>query len=407
LLGCVACRESQPQRPDPSKQPAAAPSSSPSKEAVDFAKASNALGFELYRSVGADRQGNVAIAPSSVSVLLAMIRSGAAGKTQEEMTRALHVSGPVVDVAKSAKDLLSSLNALNGTATTLRMAGGLFVERAYKLQPAFLDVTRQQSGVSVESLGFKKAPEGARKMINSRVAEQTERRISEILPKGSVNEASRLVLTNAVYFLGSWVSPFSKSTTARRDFHLSAESMRKVPMMSQHSEFNHVAADGVQVLELPYKGNELSMLIVLPDNKDGLSEFEGQLTAERFEGWAKGMKKTDVQVVLPRFELHSATQLKKPLEEVGIKLAFDQGKADFRGMSAGGGLYIQDAYHDVFVRVDETGTEAAAATAAVAHAAGLNLNQTRFIADHPFLFVIRHRASGALVFLGRVVAPGT
>jgi serpin B len=105
--------------------------------------------------------------------------------------------------------------------------------------------------------------------------------------------------------------------------------------------------------------------------------------------------------------LHSATQLKKPLEEVGIKLAFDQGKADFRGMSAGGGLYIQDAYHDVFVRVDETGTEAAAATAAVAHAAGLNLNQTRFIADHPFLFVIRHRASGALVFLGRVVAPET
>jgi serpin B len=138
-----------------------------------------------------------------------------------------------------------------------------------------------------------------------------------------------------------------------------------------------------------------------------LSELEAALTAERFEGWARGMKKTDIVVVLPRFELHSATQLKKPLEQAGIKLAFDQGKADFRGMSAGGGLYLQDAYHDVFARVDETGTEAAAATAAVAHAAGLNLNQTRFIVDHPFLFVIRHRASGALVFLGRVVAPGT
>lgn len=375
------------------------------KVATEFIKASNALGMDLYRELGATGERNVAIAPSSVSVVMAMVWMGAHGSTREEMSRTLHLSGDQTQMARSAKTFSLALKGLIGEGLTLRAANGLYVDEGVPLEPDFVATTRQKFGATVESLAFGKDPESARRTINARVAAQTEQRIGEILSKDSLSQESRLVLTNAVYFLGNWLAPFSSADTGPSDFHTNAETVKKVAMMRQESEFGYVAADGLKMLEMPYNGSQLGMVLLLPDETDGLSKLDASLTAERFETWAKGMKKKKVEVVLPRFRLDCAIQLKRPLEKLGMRLAFDRDKADFRGMSARR-LFLDDVFHNVFVRVDEKGTEAAAATAGALREASERLDQIRFVADHPFLFAIRHRVSGTLLFLGHVVDPG-
>ena len=400
----VSCRDDRQQGAGGSTGPVLSASSPRGKRAVEFATAGNRLGVELYRELGKTQRGNIAVAPSSISLALAMTWTGALGKTRDQMSRTLHLRGTGREVATSARGLLSWLDAVNGESMTLRLASGLFVQQDYELESAFLEVT-EQFGAPVVSVPFEKAPGRARKTINLRVAEQTRQHIREILPERSLNERTRLVLTNAVYFLGYWVSPFGKSSP--HDFHTSAEATKNVPMMYRASDFPYAAADGVQVLELPYKGNELSMLVVLPVEKQGLSKLEETLTVARVKAWAKGLKKTRVEVILPKFKLHSTTELKQSLIALGMTLAFDPFKADFGGMSTSGKLFLGGAYHQVVVQVDEKGTVAAAASAAKMQEVSEPPNQIWFVADHPFLFAIRHRASGALVFLGRVVDPSS
>ena len=393
-------------KPPPAEKAEEAEANAAAPQPLPFPQATSAFGIELFRTAGATRQGNLAISPVSISTVMAMIWVGARGETRAEMTRTLRLLGTESDVGASVKTLMSAFNGLNDQHTKLRTGNGVFVERTCKLEPGFLEVTREQFRAPAESVDFIGAPEAARWLINERVAEQTERKITAILPDESVDSNSKVVVTNAVYFKGKWQSPFKPHHTYLQDFYVNGGTPQQVRMMHQSAKFKHTAADGVQLLELPYKGKgkDLSMLIVLPDEKNGLGKLERELTAERLEGWVESLQEKRVAVELPRFEMKATTPLVGPLEKLGMKRAFDPGQAEFGGMSTCALLYLENVYHQAFVKVDEQGTVAAAATAGHARPASAVIS-TPFVADHPFLFAIRHPASGTLLFLGRVVAP--
>ena len=391
--------------PDEQATPAAAPASA--SQALPFPQASSAFGLELYQKLGSSLQGNLAVSPVSISTALAMTWAGARGETQQQMTRALHLLGTANEVAVAASDLTASLNALNDKATTLSVQSALFVDQTCKLERAFVEVASKQFKVPAQPVDFLNAAAAIRKTINSQVAKQTNERIPEILPENSLGATTKAVVTNAVYFVGNWLSPFSRKHTRPGDFYVNGQTAQKVPMMDRKATFPYAAFEGVQILEMPYKGKgkDLSMLIVLPDERNGLRKIEQELATERLEGWLRSLQEKELLVQLPRFELRSTTPLKEPLEKLGMAVAFDDKKANFSGMSACGELFLDNVYHEVFVKVDEQGTEATAATAGVMQMPIRARVVQRFIADHPFLFAIRHRSSGTLLFLGRVVAP--
>jgi serpin B len=382
-------------------QPAAAPRPS-SIDRVAFAKASNGLGLELYAKLRA-AEGNLVISPASISMALAMTWAGAREKTAEEIAKTLRLRGKRDEATASAGRLLLWLNDSIAEAPRLCIANRLFVQETSDLESDFLEVASEQFGAPVESVDFRGASEEARPTINTKVAALTEGRIPELLPPASVDAMSRMVLANAVFFLGDWLHPFSEQETTEREFNAYGE-LQNVPMMQQQASFGYTSADGAQILELPYHGEELSMLLVLPDQRHGLRKLEAELTIARIERWGSLLRPTKVRVVLPRLELGHSSKLRTPLQELGLKRAFEDVLADFSGISTLEDLFLEDVYHAVVVRVNEKGS-GAPATAAPAAKSGAAEMVPEFIADHPFLFVIRVTRSGTILFLGRVVAP--
>ena len=291
-------------------------------------------------------------------------------------------------------------------AVRLRTTNGLFVQQGLKLEPAFAELAEDQFAAPVEPVDFLGDPEQARQTVNARVAEQTEERIREILPARSVDSGTRLVLSSAVYFLGPWAFPFMKEATAPMDFYVDGRTPRKVSMMHQRKALHYGEVDDVLLLALPYEGWEISMLLILPTERAGLGKVEESLTPERLESYMGRLTHRPVEVSLPRFEVESSLELGATLRDLGMRLAFNDSRADFSGITRTERLSISEAYHQVFVKVDEAGTEAAAATALTMSSKSAR-GASEFVADHPFLFVIRDTSSGALLFLGRVVAPAS
>ena len=393
LLCSVACMRCQPaEAPRPS-----------SIDRVAFAKASNAFGLELYGKLRAAK-GNVVISPASISMALAMTWAGARETTAEEMARTLRLRGNRSEAVASAGKLLLWLNDSIGKDTKLRIINRLFVQETLDLESEFVEATSEQFGAPVESVDFMGATEHAREAINARIAGLTQQRIPELLPQTSVDAMTRMVLANTVYFLGGWLHRFNAQQTEERDFYAHGEHTQKVPMMRQQASFGHASADGAQILELPYQGEELSMLLVLPDQRNGLAKVGSELTMKRIERWSSLLRPTKVLVHLPRCEVRHASRLKAPLQELGLKRAFEDVLADFSGIAAKGEVYLDDAYHGVIVRVHEQGSGAAATAALPAKSSAPELIP-EFIADHPFLFVVRVARSGTILFLGRVVDP--
>jgi serpin B len=386
--------------------PPATPISRPSpEEAATFAQASNRLGVDLYGKLRSTKPGNLAVSPASIEMALAVPCAGARGQTAQEMAQVLHVAGNPNEFAASAGKVMAWLNVSRGRAVTLRIAAGLFAQEDIELNPAFVKLVEQDFSASVELVDFAEDPDQARETINARVAEQTEEQITDLLAEGSLTVHTNLVLTNAVYFWGQWAFPFAKELTAPMDFYVDGRTPRKVPMMRQKKSFDYAAVDDVTLLALPYQGREMSMLFILPNERNGLEKVERGLTLERIERWSARLTDQLVEVFLPRFEVSSNVQLKKALRALGMQQAFDIQRADFSGITTTRRLYVDDVYHQVYVKVDELGTEAAAATAVVMSAKSYRGPPPSFVADHPFLFAIRDRTSGAVLFLGRVVAP--
>ncbi|MBN2578276.1 MAG: serpin family protein [Pirellulales bacterium] len=369
----------------------------------------NAFAFDLYRQLGKE-PGNLFFSPASVSIALSMAAAGAKGETQKEMLKALHVGQDAIlsHVDDAYRRLLDDWNSAGKKFKFhLHVANRLWGQEGFSFVPGFLTLTKQQYGAELGRVDFETQAEAARREINQWVAEQTAEKIKNLMPPGSVTAATRLVLTNAVYFKGDWMSPFKRSATRDGVFTVSSAEKLKTPFMRQTSRFGYAENDAVQALELPYVGFRLAMVVLLPRKIDGLAEVEKTLDAKSLEKLLSGMEHQEVRVALPKFKLETPSiKLNGPLEKLGIRKAFTT-NADFSGISTEEKLFISGVYHKAFVDVYEEGTEAAAAT-------GMGMAMAApppqapppvFRADHPFLFLIRDVQNGAILFLGRLEKP--
>lgn len=371
-----------------------------------YSDANNAFGFDLWRTV---RKGdNLAIAPASISLALGMTWTGARGTTADEMSRAMHLGGDVQTMSDAMGEQLRAWNE-HGDDYELRVVDRLFGEKTAKFDADFLALVQRSFGAPLEQVDFIQGYERARVHINDWVEDSTKDRIRDLLPEGSLDELTRLVLTNAVYFKGDWQHAFDANDTYDGTFHVRGNEASSRKLMHQYGSFGYAKQDGVQIVELPYKGGDLALDIVLPDRKDGLDELARTIDETRFAALVGALQPTGVQLTLPKFELEmsGSLALKDPLKKLGIELAFTTG-ADFSGISTDiHPLFIDDVYHKTFVAVDEEGTEAAAATAVVmrTESAAVIPDGKPFVADHPFMFVLRDVKSGTIMFLGQVVDP--
>jgi serpin B len=384
----------------------------PSDETARLARGSNAFAFDLYRGLGAG-SGNRVISPASVSTALAMAWGGARGGTAVQMQRVLRFEAPADAVMRASGRLAATLQDPS-RPVVFRIANRLFGEKTCPFEPAYMDATRAAFGAALEPVDFKRATEGARLLINGWVEEKTEKRIRNLVPPGGVDRDTRLVLVNAIYFLGDWAEPFAKEATHPAPFSISASGKKDVPTMHAVESFRFVAKDALKAVELPYKGGQMSMLVVLPDAVDGLAALEASLTGERLDGIARSLAATRVHVSLPKFEVDppGSLALGEVLRSLGMTDAFSPAQADFTAIAdppdPRDRLFLSEVFHKAFVKVDEKGTEAAAATAVVMQRAAAALARpAEFKADHPFLFFIRDNASGMVLFMGRVSDPGS
>jgi serpin B len=351
-----------------------------------------------------EKEGNLFYSPFSISTALAMTSAGARGATLAEMEKALSLPDQKA-LHPGAGRLVARLNAKGKESKhELAVANALWGQAGHPFRQDFLGLNKKHYGAGLQLLDFAKQPEASRRTINTWVEKQTRQKIKDLLPEGSIDRLSRLVLTNAVYFKGNWTHPFKEKATRDEDFHLDGGKKVKVPMMRQTESFDYHATKDVQVLELPYKGDELSLMVVLPTKKNALAEVEKALTAEQVSEWAKAVRKREVNVWLPRFKMTRELSLNKALQDMGMKRAFTPA-ADFSGMSMKGELFISAVVHKAFVDVNEKGTEAAAATGVIMKLSSAPIEQTSFRADHPFLFLIRDKHTGSLLFVGRVSNP--
>jgi serpin B len=371
----------------------------------------NQLGFDLYRSLRG-QGGNFVFSPASIFVAMVMPWSGARAETAAQMSRVLHLQGTPDAVLPAASALIKGVEGARGS-NTLRIANRLFAEKSYTFERPWLD-GMAAFGAPAERVDFSHAPEAARGGINAWVAQQTADKIKDLLPSGSVTPDTRLALVNAIYLLAAWEHPFAEAATRKEPFYVGGTTARDVPTMHLVETMGYAEAPGLKVLNLPYEGGALMMTVLLPDERHGLAALEERIDATRLASWAGAAKAQRVSVALPKFKIDPTQpiRLKDELTRLGMPLAFDRRRADFTGIAApprpDDRLLISEVFHKAFVSVDEKGTEAAAATAVVMMRAAGMMRQDEprpFVADHPFLFLIRDGKTGLVLFLGRVVDP--
>ncbi len=367
--------------------------------------------FHLYQQLGR-QPGNLFFSPYSISVALAMTGTGARNATAAQMEATLGFSSCLsASPAFDALDLeLSSRGARvdesKGEKFQLSVANALWGQRGFAFLNDFLDLLSEYYGAGMQLVDFAGETESARQVINQWVEKQTAEKIKDIIPPGGLSAATRLVLTNAVYFKAGWLHPFDEILTRDGVFHLPAGGEKMVPMMTETENFKYIAGKDYQAVELPYYGEELSMLLILPDT-GCLASVEQLLTAAEIEGITSSMRIENIRLTLPKFQFTWGTRsLKQALESLGIEDAFDPLRADFSGMDGRRDLFIGDVLHQAFVAVDEKGTEAAAATAVTMVATGMPVTSPRELrVDRPFIFLIRDVETGTVLFVGRVEDP--
>jgi serpin B len=306
--------------------------------------------------------------------------------------------------------LLTGLNAPHD-GYQLHVANALWAEQDYKFLDSFLKLTESDYGAGFNPVDFKGATETARLTINQWVEQKTENKIRDLLKPGMVNPATRLVLTDAIYFKADWQAQFQEAQTEDEKFYLStAHKNVTAPLMHRSGGYNYFDGGKFQILELPYKSGELSMIVFLPKDMDGLPVFEESLTAPKVRQWLSQLRPVPrVIVTFPKFKVTEQLELGSTLGAMGMPKSFDQGAADFSGMTGNRELFLSAVIHKAFIDVNEAGTEAAAATAAVMMGMAMHAPDAapppEFRADHPFVFLIRDNRSGGILFMGRVTDP--
>ena len=370
----------------------------------------SAFAFTLYQQLKKNSIGNLFYSPYSISTALGMTYAGAAGDTQKQMGSALHFTLPQAQLHPAfnqlALDLASrgqNAQGTNGKSFALNIANALWGQQDLIVQPAFLNILAQNYGAGLNLLDFKNSPEPSRVTINNWVSDQTNNRIKDLLPQGSITPATRFVLTNAIYFDAAWQNPFTKESTSNGNFNLLNSTTVSVPMMNREGSYSYIKGSGYQAVELPYSGNEVAMDIIIPDAGQ-FNIFESAMTADKVSGIIGSLKSSFMVLTMPKFQFDSSFSLKDALTALGMPVAFTD-KADFSGITGKPDLFISDVVHKAFVAVDEEGTEAAAATGVIMVGAAMPANS--LTVDRPFVFLIRDIQTGAILFVGRVLNPAS
>jgi serpin B len=380
---------------------------SKTKTAHPAVVADNAFATDIFGQLR-ETPGNICISPFSISSALDMTSAGAEGQTAVQMLGMLHWTDdrnqlPTAAAALSAEILA---NRDKPTAAQIEIANALFGQKEYPYRKEFLDLLSQRYQAELQPVDFVRHSDQALKQINDWAAKKTADKIQQALPASAVTSNTRLVLVNAVYFKGKWVEPFEKQATQDQPFFTTSTDSVKVPMMKQKQHLAYMEDKNLQAVEVPYNGG-FSMVLILPRDRDGLAAVEKSLTAERVESTLHALKWGEVELSLPRFRMECEYDLNKPLEKLGMTDAFNPQKADFTGISSIEQLCISEVHHKTFIAVDEEGTEAAAVTSVGVRAMAMAPARefATFRADHPFLFLIRHQSTRAILFMGRVSNP--
>uniref|UniRef100_A0A8C7B9R9 Serpin B6 n=3 Tax=Neovison vison TaxID=452646 RepID=A0A8C7B9R9_NEOVI len=374
-----------------------------------LSEANGTFALSLLKKLGENNSKNVFFSPMSISSALSMVFMGAKGNTAAQMFQTLSLSKSCGggDVHQGFQSLLTEVNRTD-TQYLLRTANRLFGNKSHEFLSSFKDSCLKFYQAEMEELDFHTAAEESRTHINTWVAERTEGQITELLSPGSVDPMTNLILVNAIYFKGNWDNQFNKTQTMERPFKVSKNEEKPVQMMFKKSTFQmtYIGEIFTKILVLPYVGKELNMIIMLPDENMDLRTVEKELTYEKFAEWTRTdmLDEEEVEVFLPRFKLAEDYDMKNVLCSLGITDAFEPAKADFSGMSSGKDLYLSRVVHKAFVEVNEEGTEAAAATAAIMMLRCARI-VPRFCADHPFLFFIQHSKTNSILFCGRFSSP--
>lgn len=391
------------------------PARTPPGELESLAAGHNDFALTLYNRLR-PRAGNFVFSPFSVRTALAMAQAGARGETATQMAEVLRLSTSEEPLSAVLRGVVHRFNSEGGGRQELAVANSLWGQDGAELRAEYLDLIATRHAGEVKLVDFRGDPGRACADINQWVEDKTKRRIRALLPPGGLDADTRLVLANAVYFKGRWVLPFRKTLTKDQRFHLEGSGAVKAPLMHQQATVRYLKADGYQTVDLDYEHHDLSMLVILPDRKDGLSELESGLSAREIDDCVMRTRSCEVKLFLPRFKVSWETfDLSDLLAALGMPLAFDRGRADFSAINGHRppheeALFISAVCHKALAEVNEEGTEAAAVTAVPMQplAARGFVKPPRvpvFRADHPFLFAVRDRNTGTLLFLGRVSDP--
>lgn len=365
--------------------------------------------FDLYSELSSN-DGNIFFSPFSISQAMAMTYSGARGNTETEIADTMRFNLPQEKLHPAWNWLDLELHSRAETPTSatgdpfrLSIANSTWGQDGYVWLDPFLDTLAVNYGAGMRILDFIMDPDNSRLIINRWVEDRTENKIKNLLQPGVIDSDTRMVLVNAIYFNASWLEPFEPDITEPRNFYLLDNSSASVPMMSQTEDHGYSEGNGWKAVELKYDGEELSMVIILPDT-GRFAEIEGAMTSEWIDDLVDSMGEYSVTLTMPKWEFESQFGLADTLKSMGIVDAFNPGVADLSGMDGSMNLFISDIVHKAFVSVDEEGTEAAAATAVVIGFTSMPM-PAELNANRPFIFFIRDIPTGSILFLGRVLDP--
>lgn len=385
-----------------------------SPETKSTVDGNTAFALDLYQKLK-DRSGNLFFSPYSISASLAMTYAGARGQTENEMAKVLHFNLAQTNLPMAFGELVARMNRIQRwNRITLTMANSLWCQKDYHFTDAFLNLVHIYYRAEARQVDFKRSPQAAANEINGWVERQTNGKIKDVVSPTQFTDLTQLVLCDAIYFKGNWQHQFKVGDTQPAPFHVATNETVMVPTMSQKAYFKTARSDDntVELLELPYSGTDLSMIILLPEveypspdvEQPGLPDLEQIFTIENLRVWLAKLDQANAEetwVALPRFTTTQDFDLVKELQSLGMTSAFGE-NADFSGMDGTTNLFVSDVIHKAFVEVNESGTEAVAVTLPMAQSMSM---AKQFSVDHPFIFLIRENGSGSILFMGRIVDP--
>ena len=372
---------------------------------LSFRDAVNAFAFDIFRKVHEVNEGNLFISPYSIFTALAMTYEGARGETTDEMANVLSVEQDNESFHSYMKNLYEVLNTKNAEYN-ISTANALWVKENLQMLEAYLNIIREYYGGDATELDYSNPTEAAA-IINQWVENQTNGLIKDLITADAISPLTALILTNAIYFKGIWETQFDPVNTTNRTFETSVETSVETPTMSlvdTEDVFYYTETDDLQILELPYTGDDISMIILLPKNND-LSPIIDTIESDMFSEWIGSMAETKVDIYLPKFKVETSYSLGDYLIELGMNIPFTSA-ANFSGITGGRDLFISKVIHKAFIDVNEEGTEAAAATAVIMELT-VNGGSSRIVFDcnHPFMYLIQHKQTGTILFMGSISDP--